>query len=86
MANDPTPVEIVAEELRVHREIGAPTDSATNAGAFLVLNALHAAGWRIVRVHDAWPGDNGGTAMLVDEEWTPTGDDQAHVVGEAHDA
>jgi hypothetical protein len=34
------------------------------------LHGLNQAGWRIVRAHDSWPGDNGGICMLVDEEWT----------------
>jgi len=56
------PVEIVAPKL--------PT-AHNEAWAREILTALHDAGWRLVRVADAWPGDNGGTAMLVDEEWTP---------------
>lgn len=35
------------------------------------LAALRADGWRLVRVADAWPADNGGICMLVDEEWKP---------------
>lgn len=62
------PVEIIAEELRVQREVGAPTDSATHAGAYLILTTLHNAGWRIVRPH---PGVELDTPAIVDE-WTPT--------------
>lgn len=46
------PIEIVTSELKVQREVSAPTDSATAAGAFLVLNALHEEGWRIVRLDE----------------------------------
>lgn len=53
------------------RQEGLQSDSDPEFDAEAALLAVLGAGWRIVRVHYAWPGDNGGIAMLVDEEWTP---------------
>lgn len=52
------------------RAFGEP-DEDNYLDAVAVLEDLRASGWRLVRVADAWAGDNGGMAMLVDEEWTP---------------
>lgn len=59
------PVELVADAL------GNVSRDHRLERAHAALLALHDAGWRLVRVADAWPGDNGGTAMLVDEEYRP---------------
>lgn len=84
MAGDP--IEIIAEEIRVQRETGAPEMSPRThgAGAWLILNALYEAGWRIVRAgadredldDDPDSPTYGQMVRVVDvaDEWTPTGD------------
>lgn len=62
------PVTLIEKELKVQREVGAPTDSACSAGAFLILNELTRDGWRIVRTD---PNTEPGERPIVLEEWTP---------------
>jgi hypothetical protein len=61
----PDPVDLLVDELRVQREVGAPGKEA--AGAWLLLNTLTDAGWRIVRTD---PGTEAGERVIVLEEWT----------------
>jgi hypothetical protein len=64
------PVQILAEGLTFAPK-SSDADDADRSDARGLLKALHEDGWRLVRIHDSWPADNGGHCILADEVWRP---------------